>query len=218
MKSCLVLFKNPKELIDFKTVNSVLDTLNGANFSVDDIFTFSNTENNLICEKINKIRQSYDTVYVLNCNQESKLDSDFDQKAVYYLDGNYMRFDWPGGVLELPYDITLSDSYSKDKTTRKHLDGTTSVYYNDGVTRTGKQSTRLVRLMSQRDIELVRSLARYPGNAFIRLPDGCAYEGCVEITDISTEGVIDTFSLSTIETATTQAYMLPIPVAESEQP
>ncbi|MBE5742148.1 MAG: CinA family protein [Clostridiales bacterium] len=89
MKSCLVLFKNPKELIDFKTVNSVLDTLNGANFSVDDIFTFSNTENNLICEEINKIRQSYDTVYVLNCNQESKLDGDFDQKAVYYLDGNY---------------------------------------------------------------------------------------------------------------------------------
>ena len=72
--------------------------------------------------------------------------------------------------------------------------------------------------MSQRDIELVRSLARHPGNAFIRLPDGCAYEGCVEITDISTEGVIDTFSLSTIEAATTQAYMLPIPVAESEQP
>ena len=147
------------------------------------------------------------------------VDGDLEYSDVEYeLPGNMMRFDWPGGVLELPYDITLSDSYSKDKTARKHLDGTTNVYYNEGVTRTGKQSTRLVRLMSQRDIELVRSLARYPGNAFIRLPDGCAYEGCVEITDISTEGVIDTFSLSTIETATTQAYMLPIPVAESEQP
>lgn len=147
------------------------------------------------------------------------IDGDIEYSDVeYYLDGNCMRFDWPGGVLELPYDITLSDSYAKDKTTRKHLDGTTSVYYNDGVTRTGKQSTRLVRLMSQSDIELARSLARYPGNAFIRLPDGCAYEGCVEITDISTEGVINTFSLSTIEAATTQAYMLPIPVAESEQP
>ena len=145
------------------------------------------------------------------------IDGDLEYSDVEYeLPGNMMRFDWPGGVLELPYDITLSDSYSKDKTARKHLDGTTNVYYNDGVNRTGKQSTRLVRLMSQRDIELVRSLARYPGNAFIRLPDGCAYEGCVEITDISTEGVIDTFSLSTIEAATTQAYMLPIPVAESE--
>lgn len=147
------------------------------------------------------------------------IDGDLEYSDIEYeLPGNMMRFDWPGGVLELPYDITLSDSYSKDKTARKHLDGTTNVYYNDGVTRTGKQSTRLVRLISQRDIELVRSLARYPGNAFIRLPDGCAYEGCVEITDISTEGVIDTFSLSTIEAATTQAYMLPTPVAESEQP
>lgn len=141
-------------------------------------------------------------------------DGDIECSDVYYtLPGNMIRFDWPGGVLELPYDITLSDSYAKDKTTRKHLDGTTNVYYNDGVSRTGKQSTRLVRLLNQSDIDLVRSLARYPGNAFIRLPDGCAYEGCVEITDISTEGVIDTFSLSTIETATTQAYMLPIPLA-----
>jgi hypothetical protein len=63
---------------------------------------------------------------------------------------------------------------------------------------------------------LVRALARYPGNAFIRLPDGCAYEGCVEVSDISTDGILSTFSLSTIEAATTAAYMLPVPESEGE--
>ena len=134
----------------------------------------------------------------------------------YALGGDMMRFDWVGGVLELPYDITLSDSYSKDKTARKHLDGTTNVYYNSGVTRTGKQTSRLVRLKSQETIELVRALARYAGNVFVRLPDGCAYEACVEIDDISTTGVISSFSIATTEAATTQAFMLPIPAVEPE--
>ena len=134
----------------------------------------------------------------------------------YALDGNMMRFDWVGGVLELPYDITLSDSYSKDVTTRKHLDGSTNAYYNQGVTRTGKQSSRMVRLQSQESIELLRQLARYPGNVFVRLPDGCAYEACVEVDDISTSGVISTFSITTTEAATTQAFMLPIPGNEPE--
>lgn len=143
-------------------------------------------------------------------------DGDVEYSDVEYdMDGAMMRFDWPSGVLELPYDITLSDTYAKDKATRKHLDGTTSVYYNEGVTRTGKQTTRLVRLNSQADIDTIRALARYAGNVFVRLPDGCAYEACVEVTDISTEGIIGTFSLSTAEAATTAAYMLPIPVTES---
>ena len=134
----------------------------------------------------------------------------------YALGGDMMRFDWVGGVLELPYDITLSDSYSKDVTTRKHLDGSTNAYYNQGVTRTGKQTSRMVRLLSQQSIELLRQLARYPGNVFVRLPDGCAYEAVVEIDDISTSGVISTFSITTTEAATTQAFMLPIPGNEPE--
>jgi hypothetical protein len=134
----------------------------------------------------------------------------------YALDGDMMRFDWPEGTLELPYDISLSDGYTKDYTTRKHLDGTTSVYYNEGVTRKGKQSSRLIRLRSQAQIVALKALARYPGNAFIRLPDGSAYEGCVEVSDISTEGIISTFSLSTTEAATTGAYMLPLPATEVE--
>ena len=142
-------------------------------------------------------------------------DGDIEYSDVeYVLDGDMMRFDWPGGVLELPYDISLSDAYAKDKAVRKHLDGTTSIHYNEGVTRTGKQSTRLVRLMSQDDVLLTRALAHYAGNVFIRLPDGTAYEGNVEIDDMSTTGVIEAISISTTEAATTAAYMLPIPEAE----
>ena len=98
------------------------------------------------------------------------------------------------------------------------MDGSTSIHYNEGVTRTGKQTTRLVRLMSQQDVLLARSLARYAGNVFVRLPDGTAYEACVEIDDMSTTGDFEAISISTTEAATTAAYMLPIPTAtESEQ-
>lgn len=134
----------------------------------------------------------------------------------YSLPGGVMRFDWPAGVLELPYDITLSDSYKKNKSTKNHLEGSTVTRYNPGVTRSGKQSTRLIRLMSQEQINLVRQLARYPGNAFVRLPDGCAYEACVEVDDLSTDGTLETISITTTENALTAAFMLPLPVTEEE--
>ena len=134
----------------------------------------------------------------------------------YALPGDAMRFDWPGGMLELPYDISLSDSYAKNKNTRTHLDGETVTRYNPGVTRTGKQTSRLIRVMSQEQVMLLRRLARYAGNAFVRLPDGSAYEACVEVSDLSNDSVFQAVSINTTENTTTAAYMLPIPVSDEE--
>jgi hypothetical protein len=140
------------------------------------------------------------------------VDGDVEYSDVEYeLDGDMMRFDWPEGVIELPYDISLSDSYAKDTSVRKHLDGSTSIHYNEGITRTGKQSTRLVRLLSQQDVLLARALAHYAGNVFMRFPDGTAYEGSVQIDDMSTTGDFEAISISTTEAAATAAYRLPIP-------
>ena len=70
MKSCLITFKRKQDALNYKTVNGVISLFNGANFSLDDIYVFSDFENNF--ENICKIRQAYDTVYLLNldCNKE----------------------------------------------------------------------------------------------------------------------------------------------------
>lgn len=127
----------------------------------------------------------------------------------YALDGATMRFDWPYGTLELPYDITIGDSYSKDSARRTHLDGRSNVYWNAGVVRTAKYSSRLVRLDSQDAVASARALARYAGAVFVRTPDGSAYEADVQINDMSTDGPLQLVSIATTEIETTEAFMLP---------
>ena len=133
----------------------------------------------------------------------------------YELDGRVLRFDWPYGVLELPYNIDIADGYSKSVQQRMHLDGAYNAYWNQGVKRTAKYSSQLVRLENQEDIALARQLARYPGGVFVRTPDGSAFEADVQINDLSTSGVIQTFSLSITEIETTDAYKLPPNESES---
>lgn len=127
----------------------------------------------------------------------------------YTLNGSVMRFDWPYGVLELPYNIEIGDSYAKDTAKRTHLDGRNNVYWNAGVTRTAKYTSQLVRLESQQDVATVRALARYAGAVFVRTPDGSAYEADVQIGDMSTNGPLQLVSISATEIETTEAFMLP---------
>ena len=128
----------------------------------------------------------------------------------YELDGRMLRFDWPYGVLELPYNIEISDAYAKQSAMRMHLDGTNNAYWNAGVKRTARYSSQIIRLDSQDDVAAARQLARYPGGVFVRTPDGSAFEADVQISDMSTSGVIQLFSLNIEEIATTDAFMLPV--------
>lgn len=129
-----------------------------------------------------------------------------------------LRFDWPYGTLELPYNIEIDDSYSKNVTFRSHMDGVYNGYWNPGVKRTAKYSSQLIRLESQEDIARARQLARYPGSVFVRTPDGSAFEADVQINDMSTSGVMQLFSLSITEIEPTGNYDLPpYEVAEEEE-
>ena len=135
----------------------------------------------------------------------------------YTLDGRMLRFDWPYGTLELPYNIDISDSYSKQSAVRAHMDGTINAYWNPGVKRSARYGSQLIRLDSQTDIAAARQLARYPGGVFVRTPDGSAFEANVQINDLSTTGVIQVFSISVEEVAATAAFMLPVYEVEEEQ-
>ena len=127
----------------------------------------------------------------------------------YTLNVGVLRFDWPYGTLELPYNIEIADSYSKSTARRLHMDGVNNIYWNEGVTRTAKYSSQIIRLDSQQDIAAARQLARYPGSVFVRTPDGSAFEADVQISEMSTNYPLQLFSLSITEVSPTDTYKLP---------
>ena len=129
----------------------------------------------------------------------------------YFADGAVMRFDWQGGSLELPYNIDIGDKYAKDVEIRKHLNGDSDAYWNQGVTRNGSLKSDLIRLEQQDDVTRARQLARYPGAVFVRTPDGSAYEADVQVTDMSVDGPLEAIAIDATEIALTPAFILPIP-------
>lgn len=135
----------------------------------------------------------------------------------YAAEGASMRFDWAGGSLELPYNISISDSYNKDVEIRKHLNGDTDGYWNQGVERTASLSSDVIRLSQEEDIIRARQLARYAGPVFVRTPDGSAYEADVQVSDMSTEGVITAIAIDATEIALTDEFRLPTPFEEGEE-
>jgi len=129
----------------------------------------------------------------------------------YIANGAVIRFDWTGGSLELPYNLSVGDKYAKDVEVRKHLNGDSDAYWNEGVERNGSLSSDLIRLEQQDDVIRARQLARYAGAVFVRTPDGSAYEADVEVTDMSTTGLLESIAVDAREIALTTAFMLPTP-------
>lgn len=100
----------------------------------------------------------------------------------YELAGEDIRIDWPGGYVELPYDIALGDGYSKGYEARHHIGQALPQGYWDGtMDRRGSLSTDLVRVRDRAKADALRALARHLGSAFVRTPDGCAYEADVQV-------------------------------------
>ena len=139
--------------------------------------------------------------------------SDFEYNA----DGGYLRFDWDGNILELPYDITITDGYKKSVDIRQHMDGSSDGYWNKNIERTGSLSTDVIRLEQAAEIDLAKQLARYPGAVFVRTPDGSAYEADVQVSDMSVQSRnITSIAIDATEVGLTQEFMLPVPEEEEE--
>lgn len=107
----------------------------------------------------------------------------------YDLKRHGMRFDW-GDLsnersVELPFDIELDKSYTKNARVDTYLDGTVAARFNPGVTKTESVSTKLVKLQDPMQFEMVQELAQYVGTAFFRAHDGSAYECLVQVDGLT---------------------------------
>lgn len=101
----------------------------------------------------------------------------------YVASSGCVRFDWDGRFLELPYDIEVSDDYSKSVDTVRYLDGTSRGYWQDGADMSSSISANIIRFESDQE-PTISELARYAGPVFVRTPAGHAYEADVQVNGI----------------------------------
>lgn len=133
------------------------------------------------------------------------VDGDIDYlEFPYSLTRNGLSLDWDNGAkhLELPWNVDVSSTYSKDFENRVHMDGTVTGYWNSGSTLTGSLNTEICEIDCSDEegsykLDLCRQLATYAGPVFVRTPYGDAF--CADVTvDISQNhnSPIATISLS----------------------
>ena len=104
----------------------------------------------------------------------------------YALGGRDMRIDFGNEYVELPYNVDMSDGFEKDFEARHHYGGgRPEGYWNEGVGRHSSLSTDLIRVADAEVARRVRMLAQHVGPCFVRLPNGCAFEADVQVTDLS---------------------------------
>lgn len=128
----------------------------------------------------------------------------------YVLKHGTIRLDWGSEDVELPYNITLNDSWEKPFELREHMDGTRAGYWNAGATRTSGLTTDVMKVTSAEERKKLASLAKHSGAAFVRTPDGCAYSADVQVNtfDTSYESQAVPVSVTATEVALTQEYMV----------
>ena len=133
----------------------------------------------------------------------------------YSADGDYLRIDWDGYYFESRYSVSVSDSYQKSVDIRQHMDGSVDGYWNSNIMRKGSLSTDVIELIQPEQVARARQLGRYAGVAFVRTPDGSAYEADVQVTDLSHKNeAVATIAIDATEVGLTQEFMLPLPTTD----
>ena len=130
----------------------------------------------------------------------------------YTLESNTVRFDWQGGTLELPYGITIGDSYKKSVEFRQHMDGSVDGYWNRNIERGASYNSSIIKLLQPEEINLARQLARYAGAVFVRTANGSAFTADVQVSDLSVKNeAITAIAVDATEVELTEEFMLASP-------
>ena len=119
-------------------------------------------------------------------------------------DGNYTQIDtgmlvidFDGERAELPYNITLDNSWSKDFQRTAYLGGHVAGDHNKAVTRDLTAGTVTTRKTNTEVIETMRKLARYPGLCHVRTPEGSSFTADVQVSEsLSFDSALANYSLT----------------------
>ena len=79
-----------------------------------------------------------------------------------------LRFDWGSDSLELPWNIEIRESASKDYEERKHVDGSVNGYWDRGSSFSGSYNTKVIKLCELDRVRLARMVGEHPGAIWVR--------------------------------------------------
>ena len=130
--------------------------------------------------------------YITAGNTFAWIDLDTD----YQSDVSLIEF--PGGAVELRYNMSLAASWKKAFTETKYLGGSTQGDWNAGFSRTGTIEA-VVEATDEEMLQIMRRLAAYTGVCHVRTVDGSSYAADVQVSEDRTyqeAGAIANFSLS----------------------
>ncbi len=99
------------------------------------------------------------------------------------IEDDLMVIDVNGDQIELPYDLTLQNSWSKDFKRTSYLGGSVQGDWNPAVTRDISANTVIVRGEDLDDQIEMRRLAGYAGAAHIRTPDGSSVACDIQVRE-----------------------------------
>ena len=99
------------------------------------------------------------------------------------IEEDLMVIDVNGDQIELPYEITLQNSWSKDFKRTSYLGGSVQGDWNPAVTRDISANTVIVRGEDLDDQIEMRRLAGYAGAAHIRTPDGSSVACDIQVRE-----------------------------------
>lgn len=107
--------------------------------------------------------------------------------------------DFGDGQLVLPYDLSLSNRWSKDFSMTKYLGGSIEGDWNPAVERTGSIKTRVAVEYDSDLIILLRRLANYAGICHVRTPDGSSFAANVNVSEDREERKINMIASFTLD-------------------
>ena len=100
----------------------------------------------------------------------------------YLLIGPDLRLDFGDSYIELPYNVSVGDSYTKDFEARAHLGSATPEgYWNENINHRTSLSTDMIRMSDRGQLDTLRQAARFDGPIFVRTATGNAFQADVEI-------------------------------------
>ena len=122
--------------------------------------------------------------YITSANMIADYDTTDDEESTYVqLDPGLLVIDFGGDRIELPYNISLGNSWAKDFKRTVYLGGHVAGDHNKAVTRDLTAGTLIARNLDEDTARQMRELANYPGICHVRTPEGSSFAADVQVSE-----------------------------------
>ena len=132
---------------------------------------------------IRVVYRTFNGDYITDDNIIAWTDYEASEEPDYRHDRFGIVIDFDDEQLILPYNVSLTNSWTKDFTKTKYLGGSIQGDWNPAVEKESTANTTIPIQVDPDKVEAVRRLAVYPGICHVRMPDGSSFTANVDVRD-----------------------------------